>query len=187
MQLEEKLRYLNPENNTDYDEFLRTSSNLEVLRNKINRFQTSNLLMKQTLAQVAQAITTHYLTISALELACHDLLPLILSELTIAKGKETEGEALALSKNVIDLFQSLLVRNVDLTRENIEKLGQSNIGELVLNSINQNVKTYIDEVKVAPGIVSQDKSLEENFDEGQSIALTFDTQETGKKPYKKKI
>jgi len=187
MQLEEKLRYLNPENNTDYDEFLRISSNLEVLRNKINRFQTSNLLMKQTLAQVAQAITTHYLTISALELACHDLLPLILSELTIAKGKETEGEALALSKNVIDLFQSLLVRNVDLTRENIKKLGQSNIGELVLNSINQNVKTYIDEVTIAPSIVSQGKSLEQNFDEGQSIALTFGTQETGKKPYKKKI
>ena len=80
---------------------------------------------------------------------------------------------LYLSKNVMGLFQALLTRNVDGAMESVERLQGSNIPEELMQSINNDINTYMQGV-------NQMKLLETKME---------DTEEKGKvlvnKPSKK--
>lgn len=156
-----QLAELDPESDEDYAKYLTTSSLLQIVNDKTNRFQTVSLLMKKELLRVNQAIVNHFITINSLEMARDDLIPLIDSELTLAQGRNSENEALDLSKNIMGLFQSLLTRNVDSAIENMDRLQQSSIPEELLTSINNDINTYMQGVTRIQALETKIESMEE--------------------------
>ncbi len=141
--VEEEVQSLNPKKEEDYAAFLLATSRLQIMRDKTNRFSTSNHLMKQELLKVNQAIVNHFITINALEMAKDDLLPLIGSELALTQGRNTENKSLNLSENVIGLFQSLLSRNVAGAVENMEKLKGANLSADTFALLNRDIEVYL--------------------------------------------
>ena len=142
-EVQTKLAELDPTSDDDYPTYLSANTLLQVLTDKQNRFSTTGLLMKKELLKVHQAIVNHFITINSLEMARYDLIPLIESEIIIAKGENSEADAMALSQNVMGLFQALLTRNVDSAMENVERLQQLNIPEELMTSINNDINTYM--------------------------------------------
>ncbi len=141
--LKERLSSLNPQNNDDYPEFLTVSSALQIMQDKSNRFTTTNHLTNQELLKISQSLVNHFMTINALEMARDDLLPLIGTELAIAKGRNNEQDALKLSENVIELFQALLNQNSTGALESIERLRTVGLQEGALIALNRNIDTYV--------------------------------------------
>jgi len=162
--ISERLADLDPNNDDEYAEYLTTSSFFQIINDKATRFATVNLLMRKELLKVNQAIVNHFVTINSLEMARDDLIPLIESELLIAEGRDTENQALDLSRSVMGLFQSLLARNVESTIENMNKLQQTSISHELMTSINNEINTYIQGV-------SQIKALEEKISESKEEQL----------------
>ncbi|MCI9233197.1 MAG: hypothetical protein HFH08_01210 [Bacilli bacterium] len=141
--VEEEVKGLAPDKEEEYAAFLLATSRLQIMRDKTNRFSTSNHLMKQELLKVNQAIVNHFITINALEMAKDDLLPLIGAELALTQGRNTENKSLDLSENVIGLFQSLLSRNVAGAVENMEKLKQSSLSADTFALLNRDIEVYL--------------------------------------------
>ena len=102
-------------------------TNLDYLKEKASRFKTTDLLIKQNLLSIVGAIKTHNVTINALELARDVLIPLVILQLSITKGKENEKMGIELSQDVFSLFQTLLNNNAIGTKENMERLRNSSI------------------------------------------------------------
>ncbi len=140
--LEENLQVLNPENEEEYFLYLKYASLLQIMKDKKNRFQTTNRITSQELVRISQAIVNHFITINALEMAKNDLFPLIASELAIAKGRNTEKEALELSQGVINLFQALLTRNVEEASNHLELLNHSNLSVNLLSSLQTDIISF---------------------------------------------
>lgn len=138
-----KVNGLNPNDDNEYAEFLTSSSNLQIVKNKLERFKTSRVLMQQELVKINQAIVNHFATINALEMAKNDLIPLIMAELTIGKGRNTENQALETTQNIFGLFKSLLDKNVEEANYNLELLRNSNISTETLATINKDIATYL--------------------------------------------
>jgi hypothetical protein len=80
-------------------------------------------------------------------MAKNDLLPLIGSELAMSDGKETEKEALELSRNVIGLFTSLLSRNIGSTKETVELLKASQLPDELFETLNRDIELYIQGIR----------------------------------------
>ena len=142
-ELQKEVEGLDPNKEEEYADFLSVGSNLQIIKNKINRFKTSSHLMQQELVKVNQAIINHFITINALEMARDDLLPLINAELAIGKGRNTENQSLQITQNVFDLFQSLLTRNAEAAEQNMELLQKSTLSSDVLAVISQDIETYL--------------------------------------------
>lgn len=142
-----ELASLDPKDDDQYDRFLQVSTLSRIMAEKTSRFATTNLMMQQELVKVNQAIMTHFITINTLELAKHDLLPIIGSELAIAKGRDTENQALELSQNVIALLQDLLAMNVDGAVKNMEHLKNAAIPPEIFSSLSRDIQTYVDSVE----------------------------------------
>lgn len=64
------------------------------MNDKLTRFETSILLIKQELVKINQSITNHFVVINALETAKSNLLPIIQMELAMNTGKNTENQSL---------------------------------------------------------------------------------------------
>ena len=142
-----ELSRLNPEDEEEYDRYIQLSSLLQIMRDKTNRFKTTNRIAQQDLIRINQSIANHFITINALEMAKNDLLPLIGSELAMSDGKETEKEALELSRNVIGLFTSLLSRNIGSTKETVELLKASQLPDELFETLNRDIELYIQGIR----------------------------------------
>lgn len=158
--IEQEVKGLSPEKEEEYAAFLIATSRLQIMRDKVNRFSTSNHLMKQELFKVNQAIVNHFITINALEMARDDLLPLIGSELALTQGRNTENKSLDLSKNVIELFQSLLSRNVTGAVENMEKLKQSSLSANTFELLNKDIEVYLHGLRQSTQLEGKVESLD---------------------------
>jgi hypothetical protein len=141
-----------PEIDTSLDEITQFSMNLDqtstkrILEDKINAFETRILLMRQELITVHQAIINHFVTINALQTSKMAILPLIATEMAIAKGKETEGEALMLTGELVSLLGNIVNKNVDATRENLSRLRLTSLSDETYKSLNDNVGAYLESV-----------------------------------------
>lgn len=164
--IKDELSQLDPRDDNEYASFLTANSRLQIMTEKENRFATTNYLMQQELLKVNQAIVNHFITINALEMARDDLLPLINSELAIGKGRNTENQSLEISQNVINLFKSLLDRNVDGAVDNIEKLRSSSLSTDILASLNKDVEIYLQELNQAGYIAPEIEPQAINQSEG---------------------
>ena len=142
-----ELEKLNPEDDEQFDRFVYLKGLLQIMKDKVNRFNTTNVIARQDLYRITQAIVNHFITINALEMAKNDLFPLIGGELAISKGRESEKYSLELSKNVMDLFQALLIGNVASTEENLKLIKDSQIPAELVEAIDQDVGGYIESVK----------------------------------------
>ena len=122
------------------------TSTKRILEDKINAFETRILLMRQELITVHQAIINHFVTINALQTSKMAILPLIATEMAIAKRKETEGEALMLTGELVSLLGNIVNKNVDATRENLSRLRLSTLSDETYKSLNENVGAYLESV-----------------------------------------
>ena len=130
------------------------------MKDKTNRFFTSNHLMKQELFKINQAIVNHFITINALEMARDDLMPLIGSELALTRGRESENSAIELSQSMVNLFKSLLSRNVEGALENMVKLKEMNLPESIYQTLNQDIEIYLKKIGSGPDLSKETLSLE---------------------------
>lgn len=152
--LEEKINEFN--NNFDeinnvndiksYTMLLNQKSYKEILNNKLSTFKTMSLLMKQELLSVHSAIINHFITINALQTSKNAILPLIQSEVNISKGNESEKDALELTSNLMNLFQSMVNKNLIDSKENLNRLKLTNIPNDTYETINRQINSYIDTV-----------------------------------------
>lgn len=172
--IQEELQGLDPHKDEEYEKFLTASSRLQIMRDKQNRFATTNQLMQQELIKVNQAIVNHFITINALETARDDLLPLVGSELALNQGRSTENQSLELSQNVMQLFQSLLERNVDNAVANMEQLRRSNLSSGVFESLTRDIEVYLQGLNQINHIEEKEKYLDMNHKD----KITFDTLQT---------
>ncbi len=138
-----ELNKLDPENEDDYGRFVYLKGLLQVMKDKVNRFNTTNAIAKQDLLRISQVTVNHFITINALDMAKNDLFPLIGGEFAIYKGRESERSALELSKNVMNLFKALLERNIEETAKNLELINGSNIPVELIESIDNDIDTYL--------------------------------------------
>lgn len=157
--LETKLQSIDPNNPFTYALYLDVSSQLQIIKNKKERFITSNQLLNQELVKINQMIVNHFLTINALETAKDDLLPLIGSELLIGKGIESEARSIELSKDVMDLFKALLYRNIDGAKITLDKLNELYSTDSSIKVLNNNVINYIEALQQSDNQVEQHKKL----------------------------
>ena len=144
--LENKINEVNPNDPYGYIDSLQVSSQLQIAREKQNRFNTSNQLLNQELFKINQAIVNHFITINALEMARDDLLPLISSEILISQGNKDVNSSLELSKNIMDLFKAMLERNVDSTKEVLTKINSIYSLNGTTELLNMHINNYINTI-----------------------------------------
>lgn len=144
--LENKTNEINPNDPYGYIDSLQISSQLQIAREKQNRFNTSNQLLNQELFKINQAIVNHFITINALEMARDDLLPLISSEILISQGNKDVNSSLELSKNIMDLFKAMLERNVDSTKEVLTKINSIYSLNGTTELLNMHINNYINTI-----------------------------------------
>lgn len=161
-ELQKETNALDPQKEEQYADFLSANSNLQIIKNKTNRFKTSSYLMQQELVKVNQAIINHFITINALEMARDDLLPLINAELAIGKGRNTENQSLKITQNIFDLFQSLLTRNAEAAEHNMQQLQSSNLSNDIIAVLNSDIETYLNGLNQAKQIEESDTQLLSN-------------------------
>lgn len=144
--LENKTNEINPNDPYSYIDSLQISSQLQIVREKQNRFNTSNQLLNQELFKINQAIVNHFITINALEMARDDLLPLISSEILISQGNKDVNSSLELSKNIMNLFKAMLERNVDSTKEVLTKINSIYSLNGTTELLNMHINNYINTI-----------------------------------------
>lgn len=177
--IEEELKSLSPQIDKQYSKYLTTSSQLQIMTDKTNRFATTNQLMQQELLKVSQAIVNHFITINSLEMARDDLLPLVGSELALNQRRSTENESLGLSHNVIGLFQSLLERNVVSAVENIEQLKKIDLPQDIFVALNKDIEGYLKNLNQADSIEEEinhfdiDKMENSIVSNAENVLLTY--------------
>lgn len=156
--LQTELGKLDPNKDDEYSMFLSLSSRLQNMRDKANRFADTNQLMKQELLKVNQAIVNHFISINALEMTRDNLFPLIGAELAINKGRNTENSSLQLSQGVIQLFQSILTKNVEGAVINMEQLKNASIPSDMFNLLNKDIEVYLQNLNQASELQSRIES-----------------------------
>lgn len=171
-ELQKEIEELSPNKEEEYADFLSVGSNLQIIKNKINRFKTSSHLMQQELVKVNQAIINHFITINALEMARDDLLPLINAELAIGKGRNTENQSLQITQNVFDLFQSLLTRNAEAAEQNMQLLQKSTLSNEIISVLSQDIETYLNGLNQARQVTQIDSPLTLSLEENEQKNLT---------------
>ena len=144
--LENKMNEIDADDPYSYIDSMQTSSQLQIAKEKQNRFNTSNQLLNQELFKINQAIVNHFITINALEMARDDLLPLISSEILISQGNKDVNSSLELSKNIMDLFKAMLERNVDSTKEVLTKINSIYSLNGTTELLNMHINNYINTI-----------------------------------------
>ena len=128
----------------EFTQLLNEQSSREIIKNKINTFETIILLMKQELITVHRSIINHFITINSLQTSKSAILPLIATEVAVNIGHKTESNALELTSNLIGLFQNVINKNIEATKTNLELLNSTNLSEDALASINQEISLYLE-------------------------------------------
>ena len=145
---------------------------LQILKDKENRFLTTKNLMNQELLKLYQTITNHFITINALEMAKNDFIPVIYSEFIIGKSRDSENEAIELSRKMMNLLQDVISRNLDGAEQNIEALKNSSLSKDVVEMLNQDITLYIENTKR----MSFNES-DSSYEQGVKLVLTNEKRE----------
>ena len=119
----------------------------DILDKKINSFNTNIVVMKQELVKVHRAIISHFVTIDALNTSNSAILPMIATEFALNAGSKTDAIGLDISRNLVNLLQSVVNQNVEETLDTLDKL-QSVTGfdPIALDNMTRSVNQYIDVV-----------------------------------------
>lgn len=140
-------------------EKLKNNEDICFMRAKVERFSFSDQLYVQKLIEISQSIIAHRLTINSLEMARDLFVPLVWSYLAIEKGASTSNSSLEITDTVIDLFESLLIKNSESIVKNMNKLKSIQIDSDKLLRINDRVNSYINSLNEANAINTSTLSL----------------------------
>lgn len=148
VEVEEKLHSIDGDNEELFGDYLKLNTLYDALYDKTNRLNATNQIMRQNLISINQNMKMHLVTINTLKMARDDLIPLVVSQLTITKGQETEKESLELSENIFSLLQSLLSKNVEGAINNMNDLKKSMINPETIALIDADIKSFVDQLKL---------------------------------------
>lgn len=144
-----EIEKLDPKNPYEYAKFVQLTSLYQVINDKANRFNMTCHLIEQQLLRINQAAANHFVTINALETAKNDLLPLIATEIAIAKGIDSEKDAILVTENIMNLFKSLLARNIDEANVNLDMLKKLDLPENYVNALQMDLMQYSSQIQSA--------------------------------------
>ena len=144
-----EIEKLDPKNPYEYAKFVQLTSLYQVINDKANRFNMTCHLIEQQLLRINQAAANHFITINALETAKNDLLPLIATEIAIAKGIDSEKDAILVTENIMNLFKSLLARNIDEANVNLDMLKKLDLPENYVNALQMDLMQYSSQIQSA--------------------------------------
>ena len=131
------------------------NSSREIILDKINTFETMILLMKQELVTVHHSIINHFITINALQTSKSAILPLIATEVALGVGKKNEEEALTLTSDLINLFQSVVNKNITETKLNLEKLRLSSLSSEAYSEMSREINSYLESLNRSNTVLEQ--------------------------------
>ena len=134
---------LQGDSDEELNEKLKCDENIRFMRAKADRFLVSDELCRQNLIGISQRINAHNLTINSLEMARDIFIPVVWSQLAIAKGANTANSSLEIANTVINLFESLLIKNAENTYINIGRLKDIKVSSDLLAEINNRVNSYM--------------------------------------------
>lgn len=150
---------------TKFTKTLDQNSSREIMRDKINTFETIILLMKQTLVTVHRSIINHFITINSLQTSKSAILPLLATEIAINIGKDTERESLELTSNLVNLLGSVVNKNNEATKENLEKLKLSSLSDETYNALNSRITMYLESSERGDNLIKlEEEKLQPNDD-----------------------
>lgn len=181
-----ELEKLDPNKDDEYSKFLLFNSRLQNINDKVNRFADTNQLMKQELLKVHQAMANHFISINALEMTRDNLFPLIGTELAINKGRNTENCSLQLSQGVIQLFQSILTKNVEGAVTNMEQLKNASIPSDIFNILNKDIEVYLQNLNQTCELQSRIESINVTIPSEQVLFSSIDVPQLEKEKQKQK-
>ncbi len=127
-----------------YTKTLDINSKKEIVLDKINSFETMILLMKQELVTVHRSIINHFMTINSLQTSKSAILPLIVTEVAIGVGKRTEEESMALTGDLIGLFQSVVSKNAEATKANLQRISLLSLSDETYMNMSKEVNKYLE-------------------------------------------
>lgn len=127
----------------ELNERLRCDEKIRFMRAKADRFLVSDELCRQSLVAISQRINAHNMTINSLEMARDLFIPAVCSQIAIAKGTNTANDSLEVANTLINLFESLLIKNVEGTYKNMGMLKNVQVSNDLLIEINNRVNSYM--------------------------------------------
>ena len=136
---------------------LNNKTRKEMISSKISTLETMIVVMKQELLSVHRAMLNHFITINSLHTSKNAILPVLASEMIINRGNKSESEAIELTNNLIGLLQSVVNKNVDSTRENLEKLKVSSISTESFEALNKEIKLYLEDIDKKSKLLEEPK------------------------------
>lgn len=132
--------------NNEYDKFI----NQLLLNNidaKRNTFVTSIALWRQEILKYMQLISNHFININTLVMTRDSLIPLLSSEMMISSGIATEKGTFELQSDVVGILESLINKNSDDIKDNMDKLTSLSIPQDLLNVLTININSQIEAIK----------------------------------------
>ena len=146
---------------TKFTRTLDQNSSRKILEDKIMTFETMILLMKQELITVHRSIINHFITINSLQTSKSAIIPLIATEIAVNMGKETESEALELTSDLINLLGSVVNKNSEATKLNLEKLKLTSISKETYDSMSREINLYLESLNRGNEILEKtEKSIQ---------------------------
>lgn len=124
-------------------------SYITVLENKLNTLKLTDSLLFQEYFKLNQAIVNHCTTINSLFLSRDTLLPLIGTELTIGESIASESKSIEITKNIVNLLNELILKDVTGINEVLKKLKSTNMSEEQLLMLSASVSTQLEQIAVA--------------------------------------
>ena len=148
-----------------FSESLDYSLVMEGLKDKINSYERSIVIMKNEQFHIYETMLEHIITRSALQTSKDDIIPLIGSEYLITLGKNNQKNALEFSNNLVKLFDSILCQNISETRKSLEKIEGYNLPVEIVDKLMTDLNNYMDEVEKKESIkklLPNEETKEEN-------------------------
>ena len=124
-------------------------SYITVLENKLNTLRLTDSLLLQEHFKLNQAIVNHCTTINSLFLSRDTLLPLIGTELAIGESIASENTSIEITKNIVNLLNDLILKDVAGINEVLDKLKSTNMSEEQLLMLSASVSTQLEQIAVA--------------------------------------
>lgn len=146
--------------NPDSNATMKYSTFLKVLDTKLNYFLRARSTSKTEFVKVHEAIINHFTTVQGLITVRDVLLPLLGNEVLLMIGKSVENEAIDLSSEIVNLLHSVLDKNIDKTKENLQKLEQSNLPQETVEKLHTDLNIYMQNIK---GVESNKEDKEKHL------------------------
>lgn len=117
-----------------------------VLQAKIESLRTSDILLQQQIVRLYQVVMNHCITINSLMMSRDTLLPIIGTEVIIHNGIATQGEGLDTSRQLIQLFESVMSNDIAGTESVLDKMKGTILSDEQLQLIRSNVNQLLSQL-----------------------------------------